>query len=89
MKVRLNVARSLVYKSEILFLDEPTSDSVNTRKIKNLVLMHHSTTVFITTHDTRVADELCDRVAFITADNIGIVDLPSSLKKYGRCNFRV
>lgn len=89
MKVRLNVARGLVHKPKLLFLDEPTSglDPVNARKIKDLVLRlrEQGTTVFVTTHNMMVADELCDRVAFITAGNINVIDAPSALKKqYGK-----
>lgn len=94
MKVRLNVARSIVHKPKILFLDEPTTglDPVNARKIKNLVmeLRRQGTTVFITTHNMMVADELCDRVGFITAGNLSVIDAPTALKKqYGQRVVRV
>lgn len=94
MKVRLNVARSLIHHPTVLFLDEPTSglDPVNARKIKDLVLdlRKQGTTVFVTTHNMMVADELCDRVAFITAGNISVIDAPTTLKKqYGKRNVRV
>lgn len=89
MKVRLNVARSLVNKPKILFLDEPTAglDPVNARKIKDLILemRRQGTTVFVTTHNMNVADELCDRVAFITGGRISVINAPDTLKKqYGR-----
>jgi fluoroquinolone transport system ATP-binding protein len=89
MKVRLNVARSIVNKPKLLFLDEPTNglDPVNSRNIKDLVLelRRRGTTVFVTTHDMMVADELCDRVAFITAGDLNIIDAPTTLKKqYGK-----
>jgi len=89
MKIRLNVARSLINKPKILFLDEPTSglDPVNGRKIKELILQRRAqgTTVFVTTHNMTLAEELCDRVAFITAGNISLIDAPSALKKqYGK-----
>lgn len=94
MKVRLNVARSLLHQPKILFLDEPTSglDPVNARKIKDLILKirNQGTTVFITTHNMMVADELCDRVAFITDGSISLIDTPSVLKKkYGKREVRV
>lgn len=89
MKIRLNVARSLLHKPKLLFLDEPTSglDPVNARKVKDLVLRlrDEGTTVFVTTHDMMVADQLCDRVAFITNGEINEIDAPSVLKKrYGK-----
>lgn len=89
MKIRLNVARSLINQPKILFLDEPTSglDPVNARKIKDLILERRKqgTTVFVTTHNMLLAEELCDRVAFITAGNIDLIDAPSTLKKkYGK-----
>lgn len=94
MKVRLNVGRGLLHQPKLLFLDEPTSglDPVNARKIKDVVLglRERGTTVFVTTHNMMVADELCDRVAFITAGNISLIDAPSVLKKrYGKRNVRV
>jgi len=89
MKVRLNVARSILHDPQLLFLDEPTSglDPVNARRIKDLVLQlrEQGTTVFLTTHDMVVADELCDRVAFITGGRIDTVDAPDALKRrFGR-----
>ena len=85
MKIRLNVARSLIHKPALLFLDEPTSglDPTNARSMKNLLmrLRDEGTTVFISTHDMMVADELCDRVAFITAGQIDLIESPTLLKK--------
>ena len=94
MKIRLNVARGLVHRPKLLFLDEPTSglDPVNARKIKDLILQlrDDGTTVFVTTHNMSVADELCDRVAFITQGIINVIDAPLTLKKqYGKRNVQV
>jgi len=38
------------------------------------------TTVFLTTHDMTVADELCDRVALIVDGRIAVTDSPRRLK---------
>ncbi|MGJ8528011.1 ATP-binding cassette domain-containing protein [Maritalea sp.] len=94
MKIRLNVARSLLHKPKILFLDEPTSglDPVNGKRIKDLILglRDAGTTVFVTTHNMNLADELCDRVAFVTAGNISVIDAPDALKKqYGQRKVRL
>ncbi len=88
MKIRLNVARSLLHRPKMLFLDEPTSglDPVNAKRIKSLVrrIQSEGTTVFVTTHNMAVADELCDRVAFISGGRIAAIDAPAALKKrYG------
>lgn len=89
MKNRLNVARSLLHKPELLFLDEPTAglDPVNARRIKDVVLAkrEEGTTVFVTTHNMMVADELCDRVAFIVDGRLNVIDTPAALKQqHGR-----
>jgi fluoroquinolone transport system ATP-binding protein len=94
MKNRLNVARSLVNHPDLLFLDEPTSglDPVNSRRIKDLIKdqQKQGRTIFLTTHDMYVAEELCDRVAFIVDGEIKAMDTPRTLKlRYGTPSVRV
>ncbi|MGL1921208.1 MAG: ABC transporter ATP-binding protein [Hyphomicrobiales bacterium] len=85
MKIRLNVARSVIHKPKILFLDEPTSglDPVNAAKVKKLAfnLRDQGTTIFITTHNMALADQMCDRVAFVTNGHLRAIDKPSNFKK--------
>ncbi len=84
MKMRLNFVRSLLNKPELWFLDEPTTglDPVNAKNIKNIILKkrEEGATVFLTTHNMTVADELCDRVAFVVDGEIKTVDSPRELK---------
>jgi fluoroquinolone transport system ATP-binding protein len=84
MQMRLNVARALLNQPQLLFLDEPTSgmDPVNGRKIKDLIRhqKQEGRTVFLTTHNMTVADELCDRVAFIVDGQIAVIESPRELK---------
>jgi fluoroquinolone transport system ATP-binding protein len=94
MKNRLSVARSLVNNPKLLFLDEPTAglDPVNARKIKDLIKAQKDAgkTVFLTTHDMHIADELCDRVAFIVDGKLSLTDSPRELKlRYGKAEVRV
>jgi ABC-2 type transport system ATP-binding protein len=89
MKQRLMVARSLVNKPEILFLDEPTEglDPTSSRAIRNMILeeRERGATIFLTTHDMVEADVLCDRVAFIDQGQIVALDTPRALKqRYGK-----
>jgi fluoroquinolone transport system ATP-binding protein len=84
MKNRLNVARSLLHDPQLLFMDEPTSglDPVNARRIKDLIRAQREAgkTIFLTTHNMSVADELCDRVAFIVDGSIALIGAPRQLK---------
>lgn len=84
MQMRLNFARALINKPEIIFLDEPTSglDPVSARRIKDIILeeKEKGRTIFLTTHNMFIADELCDRVAFIVDGKINLIDSPSNLK---------
>lgn len=94
MKGRLSVARSLLHDPELLFWDEPTAglDPVNARRIKDLARAKQQAgrTIFLTTHDMTVADELCDRVAFIVDGEIKLIDTPRELKlHYGQPSVRV
>jgi fluoroquinolone transport system ATP-binding protein len=94
MKNRLSVARALLHNPELLFLDEPTAglDPLNTRRIKDLIRAQRAAgkTVFLTTHDMAIADELCDRVALIVDGRIQVIDPPRDLKiRYGQARVRV
>lgn len=94
MKTRLSIARALLNDPEILFLDEPTTglDPVSARRIKALIRDQQDAgrTVFLTTHDMVVADDLCDRVAFIVAGGIALIGTPRALKlQHGTRRVRV
>jgi fluoroquinolone transport system ATP-binding protein len=94
MQIRLNLVRALLHDPELVFLDEPTAglDPVNARRVKDIVreLRGRGRTIFLTTHDMNVADELCDRVAFIVDGGIVLIDSPRALKiRHGSRNLRV
>ncbi|HMS39095.1 MAG TPA: ABC transporter ATP-binding protein [Pyrinomonadaceae bacterium] len=84
MKMRLNFIRAIMHNPDILFFDEPTSglDPVNAQKIKQHItkLKTQGKTIFVTTHDMNTADELCDRVSFISDGEIRVTEKPSILK---------
>ena len=94
MKQRLMVARSMVNKPKILFLDEPTAglDPTSSEAIREVILREkdRGATVFLTTHDMMEADKLSDRVAFMNQGNIVALDTPLNLKRqYGRRALKV
>ncbi len=89
MQIRLNFARALLHNPDLLFLDEPTAglDPGTARRIRQIILEEKArgTTVFLTTHDMVVANELCDRVGFLVDGQLRSVDAPEALRlKHGR-----
>jgi len=88
MKHRLTFARSMINNPELWFLDEPTTglDPSIAADIKDIIREQNNkgVTIFLTTHNMFIADELCDRVAFIVDGDIKLVNSPKALKlEYG------
>lgn len=83
MKMRLNFCRAFLNHPDLIFLDEPTTglDPSNARKIKDIILERkkQGKTVFLTTHNMNVAEELCDRVAFMVEGKLPLIDSPREL----------
>ena len=94
MKMRLNFCRAFLNDPKILFLDEPTSglDPRNAQHIKNIILKQKELgkTIFLTTHNMTLAEQICDRVAFIVDGEIRLIDTPRNLKvQRGQKQFKI
>ncbi|MFO7942304.1 MAG: ABC transporter ATP-binding protein [Bacillota bacterium] len=94
MKQRLVFARAIMHRPEILFLDEPTAglDPGLADRVKEIIRdeQRRGATAFLATHDMQVAEELCDRVAFINEGQLVAIDTPRNLKLlYGRRSVEV
>lgn len=88
MKHRLTFVRSMINNPALWFLDEPTTglDPAIASQIKDIIKGKHKDgkTIFLTTHNMFIADELCDRVGFIIDGVLKLVDSPRNLKlQYG------
>ena len=88
MKHRLTFARSMINNPILLFLDEPTTglDPAIASEIKVIIkeMNRKGVTVFLTTHNMYIADELCDRVGFMLDGELILIDSPKNLKlQYG------
>ena len=85
MRRRLEIARGLIHKPKVIFLDEPTLGlDPNSRKsmwdyIQKLV-KEEKITIILTTHYMEEADTLCDRIGFINKGKIIAIDTPQQLK---------
>ena len=85
MRQRLHIARGLLHRPEVIFLDEPSIglDPVGARELRQVVadLVRGGTTVLLTTHYMAEADELCSRLAVIAEGLIVAGGSPVDLKR--------
>ena len=83
LKRRVMIARALLHKPRILFLDEPTVglDAGIRRRIWALIrkIRQDGSTIFLTTHYIEEAEFLADRVAFLDEGRIVALDKPDLL----------
>jgi len=85
MKRRLEVARGLIHRPKVLFLDEPTLglDPQSRASLWGYITSlpkKHGVTIFMTTHYMEEA-EVCDRIAIIDHGRIIADGSPEELKK--------
>ncbi len=84
MKRRLQIARGLLTRPEVLFLDEPTLglDPQTRMRIWDYIrqVNESGTTIFMTTHYMEEADMLSDRISIMDHGRIVISGTPDELK---------
>ncbi|HXV45800.1 MAG TPA: ATP-binding cassette domain-containing protein [Nitrososphaera sp.] len=85
MRRRLEIARGLLHKPKVMFLDEPTlgldpaSRETMWKYVQRLV-KEEKVTIILTTHYMEEADMLCDRIGIIDKGKIVALDTPAALK---------
>ena len=85
MKRRLEVARGIIHRPRVLFLDEPTLglDPQSRANLWEFIIglqKEHNTTIFMTTHYMEEA-EVCNKIAVIDNGDIIAFGTPDELKK--------
>jgi ABC-2 type transport system ATP-binding protein len=85
MKRRLEIARGLIHRPDVLFLDEPTLglDAQTRRRIWEYIRQLNretGVTIILTTHYMEEADFLCRRVAIMDHGRFAAQDTPARLK---------
>jgi ABC-2 type transport system ATP-binding protein len=86
MRRRLEIARGLMHRPKILFLDEPTLglDPASREKIWEYIekmAKEEKMTIILTTHYMEEAEKLCDKIAIIDYGKIVALDTTENLKK--------
>jgi ABC-2 type transport system ATP-binding protein len=85
MAQRLMVARAIMHRPAILFLDEPTAglDPQSRIALWDILgeLHREGQTILLTTHYMEEADALCDRLAIIDRGRLLALDTPARLKR--------
>jgi ABC-2 type transport system ATP-binding protein len=83
MKRRTMIARALIHRPKLIFLDEPTVglDAQTRRKVWDLIRAMNSdgATIFLTTHYIEEAEALCKRVGIIHQGNMIALGRPEDL----------
>jgi ABC-2 type transport system ATP-binding protein len=85
MRRRLEIARGLVHKPKIFFLDEPTTGLDPTSRIAVWEMLvnikkQRDLTILLTTHYMDEADRLCDHIAIVDHGKLVALDSPMKLK---------
>ena len=85
MAKRLQVARALLHRPSVLFLDEPTAglDPQSRLALWDILGQLHAEgqTILLTTHHMEEADSVCDRIAIMDRGHILAMDTPKRLKE--------
>src|ERR671932_1367120 len=85
MAQRLMVARAILHRPAVLFLDEPTTglDPQSRLALWDILrqLNHEGQTIMLLTHYMEEAERLCDRVAIIDHGKLLALDTPAALRQ--------
>ena len=88
MKQKLAVARALLHRPRLIFLDEPTAglDPVAAAALNDDLLglaRRDGVTVFLTTHNLAEAEKLCDIVGVVRQGRLLALGTPAELRSLG------
>lgn len=86
MRQKLAVARTLLHRPELIFMDEPTAglDPVSAASLREdlaSLAQQEGVTIFLTTHNLDEAEKLCDLVGVIREGKLVAIGKPDELQR--------
>ena len=85
MKKKLLLARALLHRPQVLYLDEPTANlDIHSADVVHRILrerVSEGATVVMTTHDMAEVEKICDRVGIVCKGKLVALDSPLALKQ--------
>jgi ABC-2 type transport system ATP-binding protein len=85
MRRKLLLARALLHRPRLLYLDEPTAnlDIHSCQVVRGILrrLVSDGCTVLLTTHNMAEVEEICDRVAILCKGKLVALDTPLALRQ--------
>lgn len=82
---KVAIARAFITRPQVLLLDEPTTglDPRSKKEVQTFLSemrAEHSTTVLLTTHDMKEAEDLCEQIAIMSRGKVVAIDTAEGLK---------
>src|SRR5207253_2286707 len=85
MRRKLLLARALLHRPRMLYLDEPTANlDIHSAEIVHRILKQlvaEGSTVLLTTHNMQEVEEICERVAILCRGRLVALGTPLSLRQ--------
>jgi ABC-type multidrug transport system ATPase subunit len=85
MRRKLLLARALLHRPRLLYLDEPSANlDIHSAAVVHRILRQLTAvgvTVLLTTHNMQEVEEICDRVAILCGGRLVALDTPLALRR--------